>query len=120
MLSGTGSKKLLVAILLAGALVGAALLGGYLPRKRTKEQLASAAARRIATPPLVNAAQVTRAPVLTDVMFPGNITPITEAYIFARATGYLKRRYVDIGDRVKVKYSEGKYTGTVWGAAIVD
>jgi len=24
------------------------------------------------------------------------------------------------GDRVKVKYSEGKYTGTVWGAEIVD
>ena len=31
---------------------------------------------------------------------PGNITPITEAYIFARAAGFLKRRYVDIGDRV--------------------
>lgn len=24
------------------------------------------------------------------------------------------------GDRVKVKYSEGKYTGTVWGAEFVD
>jgi multidrug efflux pump subunit AcrA (membrane-fusion protein) len=33
-------------------------------------------------------------------LLPGNITPITEAYIFARAAGYLKQRYVDIGDRV--------------------
>ncbi len=95
-----GNKRLYLTIVTAAVVVGVALLAGYLPRKRTTEQLASAAARRIATPPLVNAAQVTRAPVLTEVTFPGNITPITEAYIFARATGYLKRRYVDIGDRV--------------------
>jgi hypothetical protein len=25
-----------------------------------------------------------------------------------------------VGDRVKVRYSQGKYTGTVWGAEIVD
>lgn len=25
-----------------------------------------------------------------------------------------------VGDRVKVRYSEGKYTGTVWGSEIVD
>ena len=37
---------------------------------------------------------------MTEVSFPGSITPITEAYIYARAAGYLKRRYVDIGDRV--------------------
>ena len=25
-----------------------------------------------------------------------------------------------VGDRVKVRYSQGKYTGTVWNAEIVD
>ncbi|HEY1497064.1 MAG TPA: efflux RND transporter periplasmic adaptor subunit [Candidatus Solibacter sp.] len=99
MLSRPG-RKLFLAILLAGVLVGLALLAGYLPRIRLTKQLANAAARRAATPPLVNAAIVKRAPSLSDVTFPGNITPITEAYIFARAAGYLKRRYVDIGDRV--------------------
>jgi multidrug efflux pump subunit AcrA (membrane-fusion protein) len=49
---------------------------------------------------LVNSATVKRAPSSTDLLLPGNITPITEAYIFARAAGYLKQRYVDIGDRV--------------------
>jgi multidrug efflux pump subunit AcrA (membrane-fusion protein) len=34
-------------------------------------------------------------------LLPGNVTPLTEAYIYARAAGYLKRRYVDIGDRVR-------------------
>jgi len=80
--------------------VGSALLAGYLPRRSTTRQLDSAAAKRRSTPPIVNAALVTRAPHLTEVSFPGSITPITEAYVFARAAGYLKRRYVDIGDRV--------------------
>ena len=31
---------------------------------------------------------------------PGNIRAVTEAPILARAEGYLKTRYVDIGDRV--------------------
>jgi multidrug efflux pump subunit AcrA (membrane-fusion protein) len=73
---------------------------GYLPRQRTKKQLDAAAATRSITPPLVNAATVKRAPTSIDLLLPGNITPITEAYIFARATGFLKKRYVDIGDRV--------------------
>jgi multidrug efflux pump subunit AcrA (membrane-fusion protein) len=87
-----------VAILGAGAAVYAF---GYLPRARTKEQLDAAAATRSITPPLVNATTVKRAPSSTELLLPGNITPITEAYIFARAAGYLKQRYVDIGDRVE-------------------
>ena len=74
---------------------------GYLPRERTTKQLDAAAAVRRVTPPLVNAAVVKRAAPSTQLMLPGNITPITEAYIYARAAGYLKRRYVDIGDRVQ-------------------
>ena len=34
-------------------------------------------------------------------MLPGNIQAVTEAPVLARATGYIKKRYVDIGDRVK-------------------
>jgi multidrug efflux pump subunit AcrA (membrane-fusion protein) len=100
-MSVRGSKRtLIIAVVLPVALVGSALLAGYLPRRSTTRQLDSAAARRRSTPPIVNAAIVTRAPNLTEVSFPGSITPITEAYIFARAAGYLKKRYVDIGDRV--------------------
>jgi multidrug efflux pump subunit AcrA (membrane-fusion protein) len=90
----------MVFVLLLGMLLVVALFAGYLPRKRTTEQLDSAAAKQRNTPPVVDAAIVTRAPHLTEVSFPGSITPITEAYIYARAAGYLRRRYVDIGDRV--------------------
>src|SRR5438309_4588494 len=98
--SGSSPTRMPVFVLLLGIFLAVALFAGYLPRRRTTRQLDSAAAKQRNTPPLVNAAQVTRAPVLSDVTFPGNITPITEAYIYARAAGYLKRRYVDIGDRV--------------------
>ena len=99
-LSGRSPKRLIMAVLVLGVLAAMVLLAGYLPRRTTTRELDSAAAKLRNTPPLVNAAKVTRAPKVTEVSFPGSITPITEAYIYARATGYLKRRYVDIGDRV--------------------
>src|SRR6202011_2289810 len=92
--------RLIMAVLALGVLAATVLLAGYLPRRTTTRELDGAAARLRNTPPLVNAAKVTRAPKVTEVSFPGSITPITEAYIYARAAGYLKRRYVDIGDRV--------------------
>ena len=98
--SESSHKRLIGWVLLLGIAIAAGLLAGYLPRRDTTRQLDSAAARRRITPPLVNATRVTRAPKLTDVSFPGSITPVTEAYIYARAAGYLKKRYVDIGDRV--------------------
>jgi multidrug efflux pump subunit AcrA (membrane-fusion protein) len=91
-------------LVLLAAILGAAALFyffGYLPRERTTKQLNAAAAARRVTPPLVNSATVKRAAPSTELLLPGNITPITEAYIFARAAGYLKRRYVDIGDHVR-------------------
>src|SRR6202049_3017176 len=94
------SRKLLWLVPLLGVAVAVYFLG-YLPRERTTQQLDAAAAARRITPPLVNATTVKRAAPSTELLLPGNVTPITEAYIYARAAGYLKRRYVDIGDRVR-------------------
>jgi multidrug efflux pump subunit AcrA (membrane-fusion protein) len=96
----TSHSRLIVIVALLCVLSAAAFLAGYLPRRSTTLQLDNAAAKLKVTPPLVNAARVARAPNVVEVSFPGSITPITEAYIYARAAGYLKRRYVDIGDRV--------------------
>ncbi len=95
---GIGSK-VLGALVVVGA-AAAVYRVGYLPRERLTKALDVAAAERRATPPIVNAAVVKRAALNTQFTLPGNVTPITEAYIFARAAGFLKRRYVDIGDRV--------------------
>jgi len=96
---GPWRKLLAAAVVLVAA--AAVYWFGYLPRERTTKQLDAAAAVRRVTPPLVNAEVVKRAAPSAELMLPGNVTPITEAYIFARAAGYLKRRYVDIGDRVQ-------------------
>jgi multidrug efflux pump subunit AcrA (membrane-fusion protein) len=96
----TSWRKLLALVVILGAAAAVYLLG-YLPRERTTKRLDAAAAVRRITPALVNAAVVKRATPSTQLMLPGNITPITEAYIYARAAGYLKQRYVDIGDRVQ-------------------
>jgi multidrug efflux pump subunit AcrA (membrane-fusion protein) len=92
--------KLLAVVGILGAAAGVYFVG-YLPRERTAKQLDAAAAMRRIAPPLVNAAIVKRAAPSSRLLLPGNITPLTEAYIYARAAGYLKQRYVDIGDRVR-------------------
>jgi RND family efflux transporter MFP subunit len=93
-------RGLIALVVIPGAAAAVYFLG-YLPRERTTRQLDAAAATRRITPPLVNATMVERAAPSTELLLPGNVTPITEAYIFARAAGYLKQRYVDIGDRVR-------------------
>ena len=64
----------LIAILGAAAVV---YFFGYLPRERTAKQLKAAAATRRITPPLVNAATVKLASPSTELLLPGNVTPIT-------------------------------------------
>lgn len=93
-------SKALAALVVLGA-AAAVYRFGYLPREQLTKALDAAAAEKRTTPPIVNAAVVKKASLNTQFTLPGNVTPVTEAYIFARAAGFLKRRYVDIGDRVR-------------------
>ncbi len=94
-----GKVTLIVVIL--GILVVASWLAGYLPRK-DRENAAVAAANEVKSQvPTVTSAEVRRAPADVDIVLPGSLTALSEASIYARATGYLRKRYVDIGDRVK-------------------
>jgi RND family efflux transporter MFP subunit len=90
----------LVAVTIVVLLI-ALLVAGYLPRLKRESELAAGLQQQKTTLPQVNAAVATASPSSSDLKLPSNITPITEAVINARAEGYLKRRYVDIGDRVK-------------------
>ncbi|NWG12932.1 MAG: efflux RND transporter periplasmic adaptor subunit [Acidobacteria bacterium] len=85
-----------VALVLAGIL---AL--GYRPRAaRARKLAASNQAERHALP-AVTVVPVKEAPAETELELPGNVQALTETALFARADGYIKRRLVDIGDRVK-------------------
>lgn len=100
-MKGVAGQRIALCIVVPAALIGAGFFAGYLPRKHTSVELRQEAERRNTAPPIVATALVTRAPVSVDASFPGTVTPITEAYVYARASGYLKRRFVDIGDRVR-------------------
>jgi RND family efflux transporter MFP subunit len=71
---------------------------GAVPRLRH-----SAALQRTAVPaiPTVTVMTPSRAPAAADFTLPGSIQGVQDVPIFARADGYLKRRFVDIGDRVQ-------------------
>lgn len=93
-------RALLIMMLIAFAAM-AAFGVTYVARQKAAAELKAAAEVRKTSAPLVNSAKAKRAPSRIEVLLPGTITPITEAYVYARAAGYLKQRYVDIGDRVR-------------------
>jgi multidrug efflux pump subunit AcrA (membrane-fusion protein) len=81
--------------------VVAAWLAGYLPR-RNQEDAAVAAANEVKTEiPSVTTTLVRQSPADVDLVLPGSVSALDEASIYARATGYVVKRYVDIGDHVK-------------------
>jgi membrane fusion protein, multidrug efflux system len=74
---------------------------GIAPRLWRHEELAAAGRPVNPSAPSVTVMVPPRAPRATDLVLPGSIQAIQETAIYARADGYLKRRLVDIGDRVQ-------------------
>lgn len=96
------SRWLLACLVLAVMLIsGVMFVAGWTRHSRVARQVDAAAEHERDTAPLVNVAKVMRSPGDVSITLPGNITPLTEAYIYARASGYVKKRYVDFGDRVR-------------------
>src|ERR1019366_5378729 len=93
-------RQILIALLLA-VLIVVGFFVGYLPRQRREAVLAAESKATGRTLPVVNVSRVTRSAANSMLVLPGNIQAVTEAPILARATGYIRKRYVDIGDRVK-------------------
>ena len=97
-LSGTRA----FALAFAGvAIVSAAFVIGYLPKKRAREALetttqaeTAGVLRVVADKPKVLSSD-------RSMVLPGSMRPLEEASIRTRANGYVKRRLVDIGDKVE-------------------
>jgi RND family efflux transporter MFP subunit len=81
--------------------LGGALVAGTLPRLRRQHELQEAAHEVAIALPRVTVVTTKYANAATERVLPGNCHPLLEAAIFARTTGYLKSRRVDIGDHVK-------------------
>jgi RND family efflux transporter MFP subunit len=78
-----------------------AFFAGYLPRQHRRSVVIAEAHQQEAALPRVQVIQVTRADSKTGLQLPGSIQAINEAPILARTDGYMKSRFVDLGDHVK-------------------
>lgn len=94
-------RRLLITCIISLPIL-ALLLIGYLPRRERLRALITASEREGHSLPVVNTVRVRRAASTSELVLPGNIQAITDAPIYARADGYVLRRYADIGDRVEV------------------
>ncbi len=91
---------LLSVFLILAVIVIGAIAFGLRPRLARDKALAAATEALEEKPPVVNVAPVRQSPAKTELELPGDLQAEIETPIYARADGYLRRRLVDIGDRV--------------------
>ena len=89
-----------VTALVAVALT-AALSAGIRSRVRQEQKRNDAAAEVATAMPRVTVAGARSTASEAEQVFPGSALPLLEAGLYPRATGYIKTRLVDIGDRVQ-------------------
>ena len=95
--SGRGRLVLFaVAFLVAVAVIVAA---GIIPRQRARAALRQETDAMAI--PIVRVVPLKRAPAAEEIVLPANVLAFTDAPIYARTNGYLKKWYADIGTRVK-------------------
>jgi multidrug efflux pump subunit AcrA (membrane-fusion protein) len=77
------------------------LLFGWLMRRGDRKDTERRAEQAKNARPVVETAKVQPAGEQAGLVVPGTTIPLVQAYVYARANGYLKKRYVDIGDHVR-------------------
>jgi multidrug efflux pump subunit AcrA (membrane-fusion protein) len=73
---------------------------GYLPHRAQARKAAALARQRQQEEPEVQVVKVKRTSAPAELTVPGTTSALTVAFLYARANGYLRKRYCDIGDRV--------------------
>jgi RND family efflux transporter MFP subunit len=81
-------------------LIGA-FVAGYIPLQRRETLVRAEADEHGKDLPHLEVMKVGRSSIQSELKLPGTLQAVTEAPILARADGYLKSRYVDLGDKVK-------------------
>jgi RND family efflux transporter MFP subunit len=81
-------------------LIVVAFFTGYIPLQKRNAVINAQAEEHDQALPRVEVIEVGASSKVSELQLPGNIEAVTEAPILARADGYIRRRLVDIGDRV--------------------
>ncbi len=72
----------------------------WLPRHRQQQEINQKAKNEASQVPRVQVVKIARATSQSELLVPGTTQSFTEANIYARSSGYLSKRLVDIGDHV--------------------
>jgi RND family efflux transporter MFP subunit len=91
----------IAAVLLLLCLFGAAAIA----KLQKREAAVSFSEQAAGSKPLVNTVLSIAAPPVAELILPGNTEAVVVADIYARATGYIRTRSANIGDRVKAGQS---------------
>jgi RND family efflux transporter MFP subunit len=94
-------KKSRVGLVAAGLVVLLALLAvGIIPRFLRASEAQELAKESTSSLPVVVTTAARLAPPTSELALPGNIEGVYVSSLYARANGYVKQRFVDIGDKV--------------------
>ena len=85
----------------AAAILLVLIVIGTFPRLIRQRDALAAVREAPATHPVVTLIQAKQGAPTSELLLPGNIEPLYSANLYARIDGYLDRRNVDIGARVK-------------------
>ncbi len=97
----SGRRGLLLMFALIGLLLVGAIVAGLMPRLARQKSLSAEAAVTARTRPQVTVAIVKQAPKESSIELPGDLVALIESPIFARIDGFIKKRYADIGYKIK-------------------
>ena len=77
------------------------VIAGWLMHRGDKRDAEKLAEQKRNQKPVVEVTKVKASTSQAGLVVPGTTIALTEAYVYARANGYLKTRLVDLGDKVK-------------------
>jgi RND family efflux transporter MFP subunit len=97
----TKSGSRIKVAIIGGVLLFALIAIGALPRLTSRREALAASREAPVNHPVVSIIHTTKGEPVSQLILPGNIEPLYTANLFARVDGYLDRRNVDIGSKVR-------------------
>jgi RND family efflux transporter MFP subunit len=97
----TTASGVMVRLAGTGALIIVLVAVGTVPRLARQREALAAVHESPVTHPVVTAIHPKAGEPTSALLLPGNIEPLYNAAVYARTEGYLERRSVDIGSKVK-------------------
>ncbi len=91
----------MIVLVILAVIVGILFAVGVIPKLIDKRSLNEKEEQAASAVPVVNTVLAKTAPFNESATLPGNIGAMQFATIYARIDGYLTKRIVDIGDKVK-------------------